>query len=143
MTCCYIIYSPSLDSFYIGVTHQSMNQSLDSHNTGKYSKSFTSKANDWEVFLTLAGEDYAHAIRIERKIKRMKSRKYLINLKKYPELLDKDRILVISKCDLLDDELKAEIRKELPDKIKSVLISSITGYGIDRLKDMIWEMLNP
>ena len=89
MPCCYIIYSSSIDSFYIGVTHGSMNQRLQSHNRGKYSKSFTAKAKDWEVFLTLAGDDYAHAIRMERKIKGMKSRKYLINLKKYNELRNK------------------------------------------------------
>jgi GTP-binding protein len=58
-----------------------------------------------------------------------------------PELLDKKRILVISKSDMLDDELKNEIRLDLPD-ISRVFISSVTGEGISALKDMIWKTLN-
>ena len=58
-----------------------------------------------------------------------------------PELLDKKRLLGISKSDLLDDELKDEIRKELPD-ISRVFFSSLTGEGINTLKDMIWKVLN-
>ncbi len=58
-----------------------------------------------------------------------------------PELLDKKRILAISKSDMLDDELKDEIRKDLPDFAR-VFISSITGEGITTLKDMIWKVLN-
>jgi GTP-binding protein len=67
----------------------------------------------------------------------------LINeLKMYnPELLDKKRVLAISKTDMLDDELLAEIRKDLPD-IPRVFISSMTGLGITTLKDMIWKVLN-
>ena len=66
----------------------------------------------------------------------------LINeLKMYnPELLDKRRLLGISKSDLLDQELKDEIRKELPD-ISRVFFSSFTGEGINTLKDMIWKVL--
>ena len=63
-------------------------------------------------------------------------------LKMYnPELLDKKRILAISKSDLLDDELKSEIQNDLPD-ISHVFISSVTGEGITTLKDMIWKVLN-
>jgi GTP-binding protein len=58
-----------------------------------------------------------------------------------PELLDKKRILAISKSDMLDGELKEEIRKDLPD-ISRVFISSITGEGLTALKDMIWKQLN-
>ena len=58
-----------------------------------------------------------------------------------PELLDKKRLLGISKSDLLDDELKDEIRKELPG-ISRVFFSSLTGEGINTLKDMIWKVLN-
>ncbi len=67
----------------------------------------------------------------------------LVNeLKMYnPELLDKKRILAITKSDLLDVELKDEIRKDLPD-VSRVFISSITGEGITTLKDMIWKQLN-
>jgi len=66
----------------------------------------------------------------------------LNELKMYnPELLDKKRLLGISKSDLLDDELKEEIRKDLPD-LSRVFFSSITGEGISTLKDMIWKLLN-
>ncbi|MDR0970032.1 MAG: GTPase ObgE [Lentimicrobiaceae bacterium] len=58
-----------------------------------------------------------------------------------PELLDKDRILAISKSDLLDDELKAEISKTLPD-MPYIFISSVTHSGIDALKDVLWKYLN-
>jgi len=67
----------------------------------------------------------------------------LINeLQQYnPELLDKERFLVICKSDLLDDELKAEISEEIKD-IPHLFISSITGQGISQLKDKIWQILN-
>ena len=67
----------------------------------------------------------------------------LINeLKMYnPELLDKKRVLAISKSDMLDEELMNEIRNDLPD-MPRVFISSLTGYGIVTLKDMIWKVLN-
>ena len=58
-----------------------------------------------------------------------------------PELLDKKRLLAISKSDMLDEELKHEIRKDLPD-ISRVFFSSVTGQGINTLKDMIWKVLN-
>ncbi|NMC38651.1 MAG: GTPase ObgE [Bacteroidales bacterium] len=66
----------------------------------------------------------------------------LNELKMYsPELLDKKRILAISKSDLLDEELKDEIRMDLPD-ISRVFFSSVTREGITTLKDMIWKTLN-
>lgn len=58
-----------------------------------------------------------------------------------PELLDKQRILAISKADLLDDELKADVRKDLPD-VPYVFLSSVTGEGIVELKDLLWTELN-
>ena len=67
----------------------------------------------------------------------------LTELEKYnPELLDKKRLLAISKSDLLDDELETALARELPEKVKWVFISSITGKGIKPLKDVIWEALN-
>jgi GTPase len=59
-----------------------------------------------------------------------------------PELLDKPRLLAISKSDLLDSELIAAIRLDLP-SIPFVFISSHTGLGIPKLKDLIWNILNP
>ena len=58
-----------------------------------------------------------------------------------PELLDKQRLLAITKSDLLDEELLAEMEAELPD-LPYVYISSVTGLGIQELKDKIWQMLN-
>ncbi|NQZ77164.1 MAG: GTPase ObgE [Ekhidna sp.] len=58
-----------------------------------------------------------------------------------PELMDKDRLLAISKSDLLDDELMEEMKAELPE-IETLFISSVTGMGIQELKDKIWMQLN-
>ncbi len=58
------------------------------------------------------------------------------------ELLDKSSVLAITKCDMLDNELIEEMRKEVPKNIPSVFISSVSGLGIDKLKDMLWEQLN-
>jgi GTP-binding protein len=66
----------------------------------------------------------------------------LNELKQYnPELLHKERILAITKSDMLDDELIAAIKLELP-SIPTVFISSITQKGLDELKDVIWKALN-
>lgn len=66
----------------------------------------------------------------------------LKELEKYnPELLDKKRILAITKCDMLDDELIREVEKDLP-SLPYVFISSITGLNIQKLKDLIWKQLN-
>jgi len=67
----------------------------------------------------------------------------LNELKKYnPELLDKKRILAISKSDMLDEELKEEIAKDLPKDVPHIFISSYTGENLDRLKDLLWKELN-
>jgi GTP-binding protein len=66
----------------------------------------------------------------------------LDELEKYnPELLDKKRVLAITKCDLLLPEEIKKLKKKLPD-IPSVFISSVANYGIDDLKDMLWKGLN-
>lgn len=70
----------------------------------------------------------------------------LNELKKYnPELLDKQRLLAISKSDMLDDELREELSAELDDTLKGidyVFISSVAQQGIQELKDRLWQMLN-
>ncbi len=66
----------------------------------------------------------------------------LNELNKYnPELLDKKRILAISKSDLLDDELMEEIETTLPNDVESIFISSVANIGIMQLKDLIWKAL--
>ena len=59
-----------------------------------------------------------------------------------PELADKGRVLAISKSDLLDDELREEIKKELPEGIPTVFISAVTGQGLTELKDLLWREIN-
>lgn len=59
-----------------------------------------------------------------------------------PELGDKGRVLAISKSDLLDDELREEIAKELPEGIPTVFISAVTGQGLTELKDLLWREIN-
>ena len=66
----------------------------------------------------------------------------LNELREYsPELLDKDRVLAVSKCDMLDTELMEQIKKELPKGVDHVLISSVAQFGLDELKDILWRKL--
>ena len=67
----------------------------------------------------------------------------LNELKKHnPELLDKQRLLAISKTDMLDEELQEEIKNELPTGIPFIFISSLAQIGLQELKDKLWKMLN-
>lgn len=63
-----------------------------------------------------------------------------------PELLDKKRLLAISKADMLDDELRNEmnelLNKELPPELERIFISAVSGFGLDQLKDIIWKAVN-
>ena len=60
-----------------------------------------------------------------------------------PDLVNKGRVLAITKCDMLDDELIDEIRhNDLPDGVETVFISSVTGMGLTELKDLLWRTIN-
>lgn len=59
-----------------------------------------------------------------------------------PELMDKSRVLAISKSDMLDDELRNELAAELPEGVPAVFISAVTGQGIAELKDLLWREIN-
>ena len=59
-----------------------------------------------------------------------------------PELLDKQRLLAVTKSDMLDEQLIAEMRTHLPEGIPALFISSVTGYNIPQLKDLLWEALH-
>lgn len=59
-----------------------------------------------------------------------------------PELLDKHRVLAVTKCDLFDDELCEMLRETTPKDVQVVFISAVTGQGIDELKDILWDELN-
>ena len=87
---CYILFSKKLNRFYIGATTELIEARIQKHNKSEYGNHrYTATADDWVLFLTIETSDYSHAIRIERKIKNMKSAKYIGNLKLYPELLEK------------------------------------------------------
>ncbi len=59
-----------------------------------------------------------------------------------PGMLDKHRVLAVTKCDLLDEELMEMLKTELPTDLPVVYISAVTGFGLDQLKDVLWEELN-
>ncbi|MEG1842030.1 MAG: GTPase ObgE [Alistipes sp.] len=58
-----------------------------------------------------------------------------------PELLDKQRLLAITKCDMLDEELIGQMKANVPEELPSIFISSVSGQNILQLKDMLWEAL--
>lgn len=67
----------------------------------------------------------------------------LNELRKYnPELLDKKRLLAITKCDMLDEEMMKQMEKLLPKGVPHIFISAVSGFNIDLLKDKIWEQVN-
>ena len=68
----------------------------------------------------------------------------LSELEKFnPDLADKGKVLAVTKCDMLDDELIDEIRRtDLPEGIPTVFISSVTGLGLTELKDLLWRTIN-
>lgn len=81
-------------------------------------------------------EDSRHDIKRDYEI-------LLNELKKFnPELLGKHRVLAVTKSDLLDEDLIAMLRETLPVDLPVVFISSISGYGLDELKDILWKELN-
>jgi putative endonuclease len=86
---CYILYSKSFDRYYVGYTSD-IEERLQLHNTGYFGgKSYTHLTSDWELYLLIPCNTIKQAVFIESKIKKMKSRKYIENLKKYPEMITK------------------------------------------------------
>ena len=84
---CYILFSQKLNKFYIGATSVDPHERLDKHLNKKYgSDSFTAAANDWKIFHTITCDSFKQALDIEKHIKRMKSKKYILNLVTYPEI---------------------------------------------------------
>jgi GTPase len=59
-----------------------------------------------------------------------------------PELMNKDRLIAVSKSDMLDEELKKEISEQLPTDTPHLFISSVSQTGLEELKDKLWAMLN-
>jgi len=88
MAVVYILYSSSLDKFYTG-SCEDFQERIRQHENGYFAQAFTRKATDWLIYLLLENLSYLQARGIEAHIKRMKSRRFLENLKKYPELLNR------------------------------------------------------
>ncbi len=85
MASVYILFSPKFNKFYVG-SCLDLEQRLLDHKNKTYSNSYTKITDDWELFFELNELDYASARKIETYIKSMKSKKYIENLKKYPEM---------------------------------------------------------
>ena len=82
----YILYSPSKRVFYTGFTTTTLEDRLQKHNSKYYGNKFTAISSDWEVYFFIECSSENQARDIESHIKRMKSRKYIQNLKQYPEM---------------------------------------------------------
>ena len=89
MIACYILYSESLDKFYTGITQDSVDSRLQLHNLSSYGNHFTSQANDWVVYLVIECVSVSQSMKIEKHIKKMKSKTYINNLKMYPEIIER------------------------------------------------------
>jgi GTP-binding protein len=67
----------------------------------------------------------------------------LNELKKYnPELLDKQRILAVTKCDMMDETMMKQMKRTLPRTLPTIMISAVSGYNITELKDLIFSKLH-
>jgi putative endonuclease len=85
MAAVYILYSPSLNKYYIG-SCADLTERVQQHLARIFPEAFTSTAKDWIVYLNLTDLSYKQARSIESHIKKMKSKKYIENLKRFPEL---------------------------------------------------------
>jgi len=91
MFCVYIIYSQKLDRYYIG-SSDNFDLRIKEHNSGLYSDAFTKRGIPWEKTIVLDGLSSKQAYLIEKHLKKMKSKKYIQALIKYPELFQKLKV---------------------------------------------------
>jgi len=86
----YIMYSSSLNKYYVGYTSDSIEGRMEKHIESYYgNKKYTSKTSDWILFLSFECASEKQARQIELHIKKMKSRVYIQNLKMYPEMIER------------------------------------------------------
>ena len=85
----YILYSPLYNQFYTGATTVAVERRLEWHIGKHYENNFTTKTQDWELFFEIDCDTINQAFKIEKHIKAMKSKKYITDLKKYPEMAEK------------------------------------------------------
>ena len=73
-----------------------------------------------------------------------KQYKILLNeLEKYnPELLDKKRVLAVTKADMLDEEMMQQMKNDIPEDLPSIFISSVSQFNLEKLKDLLWQAIN-
>ena len=88
MASVYILFSKKLDRFYTG-SCKTLDYRIEQHFNKDFSKSFTARAEDWELFFFIDQLHYNQARMIEEHIKNMKSKVYIQNLKKYPDMVKK------------------------------------------------------
>ncbi|HOX82462.1 MAG TPA: GIY-YIG nuclease family protein [Chryseolinea sp.] len=86
--CVYILFSEKLSRFYVGMT-ENLDQRILHHNNPIRDLKFTAKGIPWKIFLSIPCHSKNHALKLERLIKSKKSRIFIENLKKYPELIEK------------------------------------------------------
>ena len=88
MASVYILFSKKLDRFYTGSCND-LSYRIEQHLNKDFIRSFTAKTDDWELFFYVDDLQYAQARLIEEHIKKMKSKAYIQNLKKYPEIMQR------------------------------------------------------
>jgi putative endonuclease len=86
----YILYSSRLDRYYVGTTDD-VQRRLNEHNNYKHDDAFTTRGVPWILYFSIDSLSSEKANQIERRIKRMKSKKYIQNLKAYPEMISRLR----------------------------------------------------
>ena len=91
MATVYILFSKNINKYYIG-SCMDINQRMKEHISRRFNLSFTAKADDWIVFFQVDELEYSQARKIEDHIKKMKSRKYIENLSKYPDIINKIKL---------------------------------------------------
>ena len=88
MACVYVLHSKLLNKYYVG-SCLDLNKRVEQHNAKEFKQAFTTRVNNWEIYFVIQDLDYKQARSIEKHIKRMKSKKYVENLKLFPLLVQK------------------------------------------------------
>lgn len=88
MASVYILFSKQLNKFYTG-SCKDFSYRIDQHFNKEIAKSFTTIVDDWELYISIDNLHYEQARLIEKRIKRMKSRIYIQNLKLYPDIVER------------------------------------------------------
>ncbi|MGW8121428.1 GIY-YIG nuclease family protein [Roseivirga echinicomitans] len=98
MHCVYILYSPSKDGYYVGET-AFLSGRLEQHNAGFYKNAATKITSDWELFLAIECSGRIQALKVERFIKRQKSKQFIARLKSEPKIINDILLRFLSRPD--------------------------------------------